>query len=175
MGSGRSKQREVTAYTHKVGLVGDVACGKTCLIDRFRKNSFRPMHVRTEKNRGGIKSYILAEMPVPVVAEVWEVQALNLFLNTVIIVIDCRNSIDQIQDTYKRWAKTCMDHGCRDIHIALNKTDLKRFSKEHHDRILEALAASEDKMVFFVSAAKNDGVDYMFKCVISHWVRGLAY
>lgn len=167
MGSCTSKTTVVQSCIVRVALLGDAVSGKSAIVSRFIHNKFSLEYQHNTKNSVGLKSYLLDESSVPVTIEIWEVQsALNIEIDTAIIVCDSSMSISEMQDCFWKWLQVANSYNWNNIHVAITKSDFKDASESYLMTIHQALALTYDQKIFFTSAQANKGIDYMFKTII---------
>ena len=171
MGSCSSKSTIVRSITVRIALVGDAVSGKTAILTRFANNVFPLSYKHNTKNFVAIKSYLLNESTTPVTIEIWEIQSNpSLTMDFALVVADITMPISQLQDYYWKWFQWCKDLGWTKLSVALSKKDLKFPLEEGYDtKISDLLVLDENQKVFITSAQDNEGIDRMFKSLLSQY------
>jgi ethanolamine utilization protein EutP (predicted NTPase) len=169
MGSCSSKETVIRSVTVRIALVGDAVSGKTAILTRFANNEFKSAYKHNTKNFVAIKSYLVNESSTPVTIEIWEIQNNpSLEMDFALVVADITMPISQLQDYYWKWFNTCKEFGWNKVSVVLSKKDMK-FPVEpaYADKVHELLALESNQKVFLTSAQQNEGIDVMFKALLS--------
>lgn len=171
MGGCTNKNTVIDGSIIKIGLVGDAACGKSSILHRFAENRFNLEYFHNTKNFTVVKSYIVNDLKDPVTIQVWEIQNKQLVeIDIAVIVADCRMSISGLQDYYWKWFLYCKDAGWEKVSIVLSKSDLSSNIKEDYIQVIrQNLALDPNQLLLKTSALKNEGIDTLFKSIISQF------
>ena len=173
MGACTTKTTVIDGNLLRVVLVGDSVSGKTAILTRFAHNSFSMAYQHNTKNYPALKSYLLNEKSRPVTIEVWEIQSeLEMDVDYAIIVADSTMAISELQDYYWKWLQFCKKFGWNKVSVALAKTDLSAsIDDKYLSNVREMLVLDDQQVVFKTSALRGDGIDTMFKRIISLCIR----
>jgi GTPase SAR1 family protein len=175
MGGCTNKTTVIDGTLVRIALVGDAVCGKTAILTRFAQNRFSLAYQHNQKNYTAMKSYLANEKSRPITVEVWEVQnELKVQVDFAVIVADSTMPVSQLQDYYWKWFQICQGFGWNKVCVALAKTDLNSgIDEKFLINVREKLVLDENQTVFKTSAMKNDGIDLMFKEIVTKCVGGL--
>lgn len=169
MGSCSSKTTVLKSTIVRIALVGNAVSGKSAILTRFANNQFPQSYKHNTKNFVAIKSYLVNEKKTPITVEIWEIQSNpSLPMDIALIVADITMPISDLQDYYWKWYQTCQSFGWTNVSIVLSKRDLNlNADNSYETKVKELLVLSPEQKVFLTSALNNEGIDLMFKSLLT--------
>lgn len=169
MGSCSTKTTVIRSTTLRIALIGNAVSGKTAILTRFANNQFPQTYKHNTKNFVAVKSYLVNEASTPITVEIWEIQSNpSLPMDLALIVADITMPISDLQDYYWKWFQVCQSYGWTNVNVVLSKKDLNlSIDNNYPSKIQELLVLSSEQRVFLTSALNNEGIDIMFKSLLS--------
>ena len=157
----------------KCVLLGETAVGKTCLIDRFVNNKFKPNFVSTMVGCYSSKDIFYEKLNRKIKFEIWDTagqedyRSINKIFyqnaSVAILVFDITRK-GTFEELKNYWYKECRDNSPQDciIAIAANKSDLYEYEEVSNE---EGKQFAEKEKILYkqTSAAKGIGINELFE------------
>jgi len=157
----------------KCVLLGETAVGKTCLIDRFVNNKFKPNFVSTMVGCYSSKDIFYEKLNRKIKFEIWDTagqedyRSINKIFyqnaSVAILVFDITRK-GTFEELKNYWYREVRDNSPQDciIAIAANKSDLYEYEEVSNE---EGKQFAEKEKILYkqTSAAKGIGINELFE------------
>ena len=157
----------------KCVLLGETAVGKTCLIDRFVNNKFKPNFVSTMVGCYSSKDIFYEKLNRKIKFEIWDTagqedyRSINKIFyqnaSVAILVFDITRK-GTFEELKNYWYREVRDNSPQDciIAIAANKSDLYEYEEVSNEEVKQF--AEKEKILYKqTSAAKGIGINELFE------------
>ena len=157
----------------KCVLLGETAVGKTCLIDRFVNNKFKPNFVSTMVGCYSSKDIFYEKLNRKIKFEIWDTAGQEAYrsinkifyqnASVAILVFDITRK-GTFEELKNYWYREVRDNSPQDciIAIAANKSDLYEYEEVSNE---EGKQFAEKEKILYkqTSAAKGIGINELFE------------